>query len=121
MAEPASKKARVAEEIEEVEVDAPTDTGAKIQEPPTFHVQDTTMNVMQSGSNIIMNLTDGGLQYFVAGARANIGIKSGRYLFEAKILELMGPAQEPAAAHRASQPCSQFRIGLSTAATNPQS
>lgn len=30
-----------------------------------------------------MSLNEGGMQYLIAGARANVGLKGGRYMFEA--------------------------------------
>ncbi len=36
------------------------------------------------------SLSEGAMQCLVAGARANFGIKAGRYMFEVKILESSG-------------------------------
>lgn len=41
-------------------------------------------NVMPSSTgNMLTALSDSGFQYLMAAARCNIGIRSGRYLFEA--------------------------------------
>merc|ERR1712125_110554 len=78
--------------------------------------QDTTLNVMPSThGNILVSLCDGGFQYLSAGARANVGIKSGRYMFEAKIVELMFPADAPTAKQGITR--NMFRIGFSTASS----
>lgn len=127
-AEPATKKAKTGEAAEatdvevkapekyvEVEEDAVADKGPKVKEASGFHTQDTTMNCMPSTfGNLFSPLTDGGLQYLLAGARSSIGVKSGRYMFEAQICENMCPAQDPAAKSKTPQPHSQLRIGLST-------
>eukprot|EP00931_Biecheleriopsis_adriatica_P064435 TRINITY_DN39212_c0_g1_i1.p1 TRINITY_DN39212_c0_g1~~TRINITY_DN39212_c0_g1_i1.p1 ORF type:complete len:900 (+),score=229.97 TRINITY_DN39212_c0_g1_i1:49-2700(+) len=116
--EPAAKKART-EEVpqEELEKDAPAAVGPKVKGTAAFYVCDTTLNVLDSDCNSLLPLTDGGLQYLLAGARANIGLKSGRYMFEAKILETMSPLEDPNAKARVPQPRSQLRVGFSTTET----
>ncbi|CAK0863240.1 unnamed protein product [Prorocentrum cordatum] len=53
-----------------------------------FLVPDTTVNVMTSTvGDILMSLQDNGFQCLLAGARANVGVRSGRYMFEIKIVE----------------------------------
>eukprot|EP00930_Biecheleria_cincta_P025118 TRINITY_DN1791_c0_g2_i1.p1 TRINITY_DN1791_c0_g2~~TRINITY_DN1791_c0_g2_i1.p1 ORF type:complete len:794 (-),score=208.88 TRINITY_DN1791_c0_g2_i1:36-2144(-) len=55
------------------------------------------------------------MQYLVAGARANVGIKSGRYMFEVKIIEALNPAEATAGSHgRTPQPRQLIRVGFST-------
>ena len=51
--------------------------------PPPSH-PGTTLDVLQAagGRHVLMSLTDGGIQHFLAGARANIGITKGRCMFE---------------------------------------
>merc|ERR1740139_1345218 len=61
-----------------------------------------------------MTLTDGGLQYLLASVRSNTGIKSGRYLFEMKILESLNPAEGQGGKARAPAPRQLVRLGLST-------
>eukprot|EP00435_Cladocopium_sp_Y103_P061919 s551_g23.t1 len=108
--EPPQKKAKTDEEE-----DAPNDKSARIKEMPVFLTEDTTMNVIPSSTgNMLATLTDGGLQYLMAGARSNIGLKSGRYAFEVKILESSAPHEDPAARNRIMGSRSQLRIGVST-------
>jgi len=119
MAESPEKKQKTEEEVKDVEVtdaakeeppkppkppeppkeleeDAKKDSGTKIKDKVTFLTPDTTMNVLPSSvGNMLVALCDGGgLQYLLAGARANVGVKSGRYSFEAKIVEQMNPAED---------------------------
>eukprot|EP00933_Yihiella_yeosuensis_P040597 TRINITY_DN3491_c0_g1_i1.p1 TRINITY_DN3491_c0_g1~~TRINITY_DN3491_c0_g1_i1.p1 ORF type:complete len:979 (+),score=272.72 TRINITY_DN3491_c0_g1_i1:71-3007(+) len=120
--EPPTKKAKIDGSTtlasmapKEVEQDAAPDKGAKIKDAACFHVEDTTMNLMLSQSNrTLMSFTEGGLQYLFAGARANVGIASGRYMFEVKVLELMCPLDDPNSRRQVPQPKSQVRIGFST-------
>lgn len=103
-------------EIEELEKDASKSSGPRIKEKVAFLTPDTTMNVMASdGGNLLMALTDGGIRHFLAGARTNVGLKSGRYLFEAKIIENIQRAED-----QGSKPLKNIlRIGLSTAGSSP--
>eukprot|EP00931_Biecheleriopsis_adriatica_P085223 TRINITY_DN5953_c0_g1_i1.p1 TRINITY_DN5953_c0_g1~~TRINITY_DN5953_c0_g1_i1.p1 ORF type:complete len:943 (-),score=265.24 TRINITY_DN5953_c0_g1_i1:43-2871(-) len=112
MSEPPSKKAKI--EVEN-EKNAPADKGAKISEAPVFHVEDTTMNVIPSTTgNMLSPLTDGGLQYLMAGARSSVGLKSGRYMFEVKMLQFMDLTEDSNAKARMLYPRSQLRIGFAT-------
>ncbi len=38
---------------------------------------------------MLMSLTEGGMQYLMAGARASVGMKAGRYMYEVKIIEAL--------------------------------
>jgi len=106
------------ENFEETETDAPAAKGAVVQTAAGFRTIDTTMNVMQSDHGMLVPLTDSGLHYFLAGARANIGMKSGRYLFQVKIIENITPTEEPLAKQRVSRPQSQLRVGFSCGGSN---
>ena len=44
-------------------------------------------------SEMPVRLNEGGLHYLFAGARANVGIRSGRYMFEVKVLELLNQTE----------------------------
>merc|ERR1719203_2641208 len=78
----------------ELETDAVACAKPKGKGPITFLTQDTMLNVMQStGTNVLMSLTEGGIQHFIAGARANVGVNKGRYMFEVKIVQLVGTAE----------------------------
>jgi hypothetical protein len=102
MAAPPEKKLKTGEETKDVEmaeekkepgppeeheVDAKPLNGGKAG-AVEFLVPDTTVNVMTSTvGGLLMSLRDNGFQYLLAGARASVGIKSGRYMFEIKIVE----------------------------------
>eukprot|EP00927_Polykrikos_kofoidii_P027804 TRINITY_DN2434_c0_g1_i1.p1 TRINITY_DN2434_c0_g1~~TRINITY_DN2434_c0_g1_i1.p1 ORF type:complete len:900 (-),score=177.10 TRINITY_DN2434_c0_g1_i1:193-2691(-) len=43
--------------------------------------------MVTAGGRLLVPLSDGGLHRLIAGARANVGVKSGRYMFEASIVE----------------------------------
>ena len=127
MAEPAAKKQKTEEDApeavadkeepeEEKEKDAVESKGVKLKEKVTFHTVDTTLNVvLAANSSLLMPLSDGGVRHLLAGARTNVGLKSGRYMFEAKIVEQVSRAEEggkPAPKH-------VLRLGFSTAASTP--
>mmetsp|Transcript_1783 Transcript_1783/g.5467 ORF Transcript_1783/g.5467 Transcript_1783/m.5467 type:complete len:529 (+) Transcript_1783:23-1609(+) len=104
----------------ELEEDAPVDSRPKVTQPIAFLAPDTTLNVMQTSvGGILTTLTEGGLQYLFAGARANIGIKSGRYMFEARIVESTGAVDVVGTQARMPTPRSFLRIGFSTPGTMP--
>lgn len=94
MAPPEPKKQKTEDEApknEELESDAKRDSNPKIRDTVKFLTPDTTMNVIPSSvGNILMSMSEGGLSQLVAGARASVGVKSGRYAFEAKIVEQAG-------------------------------
>lgn len=64
-----------------------------------------------------MAVTDSGLQYFYAGARANIGVKAGRYMFEARVVEQLVAAEQSqrGKARAPMPPRPLLRMGLSLA------
>ncbi|CAE7686630.1 HNRNPUL1, partial [Symbiodinium pilosum] len=107
MAEPAAKKQKIEEEATEAapekadepeveqEKDAVDSKGVKLKEKVTFLTADTTLNVVvSSNSNLLLPLSDGGIRHLLAGARTNVGLKSGRYMFEAKMVEQVARADE---------------------------
>jgi len=91
-----ASKATESEEMEdgaEREKDAPLDKRPILKDTVSFNPSDTTLNVIPTvGGRVLMALSDGGMQYLIAGARANIGIKAGRYMYEVKIIEALNPA-----------------------------
>ena len=134
MAEPAAKKQKTEdgadgadgaeateektapEPEEEQEKDAVESKGAKLKEKVTFLTPDTTLNVVvSSNSSLLLPLSDGGARHLLAGARTNVGLKNGRYMFEAKIVEQVVRAEEGGKPH----PKHVLRIGFSTAASSP--
>ena len=128
MAEPAAKKQKTEEGAveateekkeeaeEELEKDAVALKGAKLKDKITFLTQDTTLNVvLSSNSSLLLPLSDGGVRHLLAGARSNVGLKNGRYMFEAKIVEQVSRAEESNKPH----PKFVLRVGFSTAASSP--
>lgn len=68
-------------------------------------------------SQVLMALTEGGMQYLIAGARANVAMKAlgksfnlfafeaGRYFYEVKIIEALNPVESTQGIHgRTPQP-----------------
>jgi hypothetical protein len=115
--EPAAKKAKEEEpkkeepKVEEEkyqEPDAPKDNRPAMTAQVGFNTADTTLNVVPTlGGKLLTSLSDGGMSCLIAGARANVGLKTGRYMFEAKIIQST-PGQ-----NNAAKPL--LRIGFSTA------
>merc|ERR1712130_958660 len=58
------------------------------------------------------------MQYLLAGARASVGLKSGRYMFEAKVIELLHQIEVGGAATR-NVTKNILRLGVSTAGCLP--
>jgi hypothetical protein len=77
----------------EREKDAPEDKRPKTKESISFDAMNTTLNVLPTfGGKVLMSVSEGGMQYLIAGARANVGVKAGRYMFEVKVVEALSPA-----------------------------
>merc|ERR1719506_1128869 len=78
------------------------------------------MNVMPAPCNVLASLSDGGFQHLLAGARASVGIKEGRYMFEAKILEMRTPAEPPQRWPKGGSqaPKQLLRLGFSTSGSS---
>lgn len=99
----------------ETEIDAPDDARPRVQEPAKFLAPDTTLNVMPSmAGDLLMALSEGGLQYLLAGARASMGIRSGRYMYEVRVCEC--PRQEDCVQQGVKPPLPRnlLRIGFGT-------
>merc|ERR1719277_798133 len=87
---------------------------AKNTQAVQFLTPDTTVNVLPSVSgNLLMGLQDYGFQHLMAGARANVGVKSGRYMFEVKICEFCSPSDQGG-----PYPRNLLRIGFSKAGSS---
>eukprot|EP00929_Paragymnodinium_shiwhaense_P041190 TRINITY_DN213_c1_g1_i2.p1 TRINITY_DN213_c1_g1~~TRINITY_DN213_c1_g1_i2.p1 ORF type:complete len:750 (-),score=337.98 TRINITY_DN213_c1_g1_i2:95-2344(-) len=123
--EPAAKKAKAEEKpvekkdegIEETEVDDKKAAGAKISDKVVFDASETTLNVVpMMGGSLLTALSEGGMQHLLAGARGNVGVKSGRYMYEAKLLETLshstGGGRPGAGAKHV------LRLGFSTAGSS---
>eukprot|EP00928_Gymnodinium_smaydae_P018837 TRINITY_DN1717_c0_g1_i1.p1 TRINITY_DN1717_c0_g1~~TRINITY_DN1717_c0_g1_i1.p1 ORF type:complete len:883 (+),score=208.59 TRINITY_DN1717_c0_g1_i1:47-2650(+) len=104
---------------QEPEADAPADARKKVAaDAVAISGTDTTLNVMPTTQgNFLMCLSEGGMQYLLAGARATAGIKKGRYMFEVQVVENCTPA-EPQGQARAPAPRQLVRVGLSVASSS---
>eukprot|EP00928_Gymnodinium_smaydae_P011054 TRINITY_DN14132_c0_g2_i1.p1 TRINITY_DN14132_c0_g2~~TRINITY_DN14132_c0_g2_i1.p1 ORF type:complete len:1166 (+),score=190.04 TRINITY_DN14132_c0_g2_i1:185-3499(+) len=104
----------------ELEKDATADERARVDaELVKFLPADTTLNVLTSTvGGLLMCMGENGLQHLLSGARASVGIKSGRYMFEAKVIEQVPPIQDSTVV-RNSTPKHLLRIGFSTADVLP--
>jgi len=97
----------------EGQADAPEDARERLSETVAFLAPDTTLNVMQSvQGNVLMTLNEGGLQYLLAGARANVGLKAGRYMFEARIVENLNQMEVSGNQARTPVPRNLLRVGV---------
>jgi len=124
--EPAAKKAKTdepekeepkKEEVKEEEKkfeepDAQKDSRQPVKESATFTSDQTTLNVVPTmGGKLLTTITEGGMSYLLAGARANIGVKSGRYMFEVKIIQMLSSSGD-----KKTQPV--LKLGFSTAGSS---
>ncbi|CAJ1341711.1 unnamed protein product, partial [Effrenium voratum] len=109
-----AKEAKV-EEFEEEQDDKP-DTKQKIKADVTFLGSELTLNAVPCmGNKVLMALNEGGLQYLIAGARANVGLTGGRHMFEVKMTEAYHPAEVHGSRLKTR---SLLRIGFSTAGSS---
>jgi hypothetical protein len=100
----------------EPEEDAPADSRPKLGQPACFLTSDTTPNLLPTSvGGMLLSIKESGLQYLYASARSSIGIKSGRYAFEVKIVETLNPAEDRKAAGARGLTKSLLRVGFSTA------
>jgi len=104
------------EEPKEKEVDAAADTRKKLANTINFNTQDTTLNVMPTANGkCLMSLCEGGFQYLVSAARANTGVKAGRYMFEIAVVEGRAAAPPAQQSGRPAMASSQLvRVGFAT-------
>merc|ERR1712232_1362924 len=63
-------------------------------------------------------MTDGGMQFLIAGARANVGFKAGRYFFEVKVIEALTPFEGHKNTSKTPYPKQLVRMGFSTAGSS---
>jgi len=106
-----TEEKKAPEPPKENEVDAKPLKGKPV-EGVDFLVPDTTVNIMSStAGNLLRTLQDNGLQYLLAGARASVGIKSGRYMFEVQIVESPTVPDGP-------YPRNSLKIGVSIAGSS---
>jgi len=102
-------------DVDEAEMDAPVDKRATVKETVTFDPMDMTLNAVPTlGGKLLLAHSDGGMQYFIAGARASVGVKAGRYMYEVRIVEHLNPI-EASAKRPGPAPRQLVRVGFSTA------
>jgi len=128
--EPPAKKAKGDEEAKaeepeaekEKEKDAAPIKGATLKKPVSFESTDCTMNVVPAmGGGMLMVLSDGGMQFLVGGARASVGLKGGRYMYEVKVVEVLSPDEGKGGGRKGGggpQPKQMIRVGFSTAGSS---
>merc|ERR1719330_380873 len=118
--EPEPEAPKEPEKPKEQEQDAQEDSRAKVAGTVGFSTADSTLNVMQiRNGKFLMSLTEGGLQFLLAGARSTVGVKSGRYMLEVKIVESHKQAQQQGKDDgRAPVPRQLVRFGLSKAGSS---
>lgn len=114
----AEDEAAKEDEVKELEADAPSDSRPKVKAGSVaLNFEESTLNAMPvNGGKMLMPLTEGGMQHLLACVRANTGIKSGRYMFEVRILETLHPFEQPGA--RVYMPRQLLRLGLSQSASS---
>lgn len=101
------------EEPQEQEQDAEAISGPKVKSV-ALNQADSTLNVLQSG-RLVRTLTEGGMQYLLACVRSDTGIKSGRYMFEVRIVESITPMET---GERTPTPKQLLRVGFSLAGSS---
>eukprot|EP00927_Polykrikos_kofoidii_P059509 TRINITY_DN5465_c0_g1_i1.p1 TRINITY_DN5465_c0_g1~~TRINITY_DN5465_c0_g1_i1.p1 ORF type:complete len:1000 (+),score=263.77 TRINITY_DN5465_c0_g1_i1:210-3002(+) len=119
-AAPAGEAAADAKDAQkELEEDAPEDSSQKVADGAVeLSMGDATLNaVTTSNGKLLTCLGEGGLQYLLASARTTVGMKAGRYMFEAKIVMNHSFAEQPPTTNtaRAPAPKQLLRVGVSLA------
>lgn len=100
------------EQPKEGEEDAVSDSREKVDASSVLpNLSEATLNVLPSmNDKLLMSLTDGGFQYLLAGVRCTAGVKSGRYMFEVKIIEQLNPSEPQGT--KSISPKQLVRVGL---------
>jgi len=113
------EKEKEPEKPSELEEDAPEDGRARLTGAVTFNTEDTTLNAMPTCENkLLLHMADGGFQHLIAGARANVGIKAGRYMFELVILGNPPLPQQGAPIMPPKAPSQLVRVGFAAAGSS---
>ncbi|CAK9085427.1 Heterogeneous nuclear ribonucleoprotein U (hnRNP U) (Scaffold-attachment factor A) (SAF-A) [Durusdinium trenchii] len=99
------------EEPKEIEEeDAKPLAGPKVK-GCSLNFEDATLNVMPTaGGRLLRTLCEGGMQFLLAACRSNTGVKSGRYMFETRIVEELPTTENHGA--RVPQPKQLLRVGF---------
>eukprot|EP00930_Biecheleria_cincta_P069924 TRINITY_DN575_c0_g1_i1.p1 TRINITY_DN575_c0_g1~~TRINITY_DN575_c0_g1_i1.p1 ORF type:complete len:897 (-),score=279.03 TRINITY_DN575_c0_g1_i1:219-2840(-) len=116
--EKAEDKKEEPKEPEEKETDAPADSRAKAKKVE-LNYEDSTLNVLPTaGGRLLQALSEGGMQFLLASVRANTGLKSGRYMFEARIIENLCTSKASGGQADSHLPKPVVRLGFSTAGSS---
>lgn len=88
-------KPKEPEKPKELEEDAAADARTKVAaDKVALDFTESTLNCLPVGDGkLLMTLSEGGCQFLLASVRATAGIKSGRYMFEARIVEMLEPKE----------------------------
>eukprot|EP00927_Polykrikos_kofoidii_P038964 TRINITY_DN333_c0_g1_i3.p1 TRINITY_DN333_c0_g1~~TRINITY_DN333_c0_g1_i3.p1 ORF type:complete len:1000 (+),score=252.66 TRINITY_DN333_c0_g1_i3:111-3110(+) len=102
------------------EEDAPADSRPTLPASAVvFEPMNTTVNVVPAlHGKVLMALSDGGMQYLIAGARGNVAVRTGRYMFEVQIVEQLAQVEVPLNARRGPVPRQLVRVGFSSAGSD---
>lgn len=72
----------------ELEQDAPEDPQPRVAETEVaWKLSESTLNVLPAPGGVFTTLKQGAFQHLIASVRTTVGLKSGRYFFEAQVLE----------------------------------
>lgn len=112
----AAQEEPVPEAPPELEQDAKDDSRPKLPaDTVVFHPEHTTINLLPTtNGKMLTSLSHGGLQYLLAGARANVGIKAGRYLFEVTVIEAKSAPETSPGRGSPPRPKQLVRLGFAT-------
>jgi len=105
------------EKPKELEEDAPDAGRGGLGETDraVFLPEDLSLNALVTADGrMLTSLCDRGMQYLVAGARASVGLKSGRHMFEVKIVEYKNPAEPAGAKSPSPKPRNLLRVGFAS-------
>mmetsp|Transcript_70689 Transcript_70689/g.133415 ORF Transcript_70689/g.133415 Transcript_70689/m.133415 type:complete len:916 (+) Transcript_70689:77-2824(+) len=81
-------------EVEPEQDDVPADAkAARVKHTVGLSSSDSTLDVFFSEQNMVSSLSQGGFRHLLSGVRCNTGAKTGRYLFEVKVLESIPKAK----------------------------
>eukprot|EP00416_Gambierdiscus_australes_P023110 CAMPEP_0171071894 /NCGR_PEP_ID=MMETSP0766_2-20121228/10555_1 /TAXON_ID=439317 /ORGANISM="Gambierdiscus australes, Strain CAWD 149" /LENGTH=864 /DNA_ID=CAMNT_0011528447 /DNA_START=47 /DNA_END=2638 /DNA_ORIENTATION=- len=115
-----AETAKEPEKPKELEEDAAEDSRPKLEPgAAAISATDATLNVMPvANGKLLMSLGEGGFQYLLAGARATVGMKAGRYVTEVKIAESLNPSEAQGSQGRIPQPRQLVRVGVSVSGSS---
>lgn len=110
---------KAAAPVKPEEIDAEPDSRPALKQKVSFEAVDTTLNVVPTlGNSLLMSLSDGGMQYLLAGARANVAITGGRYMYEVRLVEMLSPDDAGTNDSRKPKPRQLLRVGFSASGSS---